>query len=237
MISADVTFGEPSASASKISDFSTPPQVREPMNKGYDYLAAPLTALRAGNTRLAIQQLEELAVVKPELVEVQYHLARAYQAAGDEPRARALLAEVADTGDHPFRAHATAQLVKLGGPPAETANPGVVPPGAGRNTGIVPPHVAEVSNAAVAPEAPEAPVEAASQVAAEAVAAEEIAGEAQQAEPVVEEPPAAEEPAAEALSDEGAADEAEAGDAGGDDASQATPSGKGKGRGKKGKGA
>lgn len=235
MISADVTFGEPSASASKISDFSTPPQVSEPMNKGYDYLAAPLTALRAGNTRLAIQQLEELAVVKPELVEVQYHLARAYQAAGDEPRARALLAEVADTGDHPFRAHATAQLVKLGGPPAETANPGVVPPGAGRNTGIVPPHVAEVSNAAVPSEAPEAPVEVASQVAAEEVAAEEIAGETQQAEPAVEEPPAAEEPAVEAVSDEVAADEA--GDAGGDDASQATPSGKGKGRGKKGKGA
>ena len=33
------------------------------MTKGYDYLAAPLTALRAGNSRLAIQQLEELAVV------------------------------------------------------------------------------------------------------------------------------------------------------------------------------
>ena len=99
------------------------------MTKGYDYLAAPLTALRAGNSRLAIQQLEELAVVKPEIIEVQYHLARAYQAAGEDEKARALLAEVANIGDHPFRAHAQAQLVKLGGPAASA------------NTGIVPPHV------------------------------------------------------------------------------------------------
>ena len=134
------------------------------MTKGYDYLAAPLSALRAGNVRQAIQQLEELSVVKPDLVEVQYHLARAWQAAGDEDKARALLSEVAASSDHPFRSHAQAQLTKLGGPastgPAPGGNTGIVPPhvteaieaaAEPQNTGIVPPHVTDAVEAAAEP--------------------------------------------------------------------------------------
>lgn len=203
-MSADVTFGEPSAAAPRSIDFSTSSQERTPMIKGYDYLAAPLNALRSGNPRLAIQQLEELAVVKPEIIETTYHLARAYQAAGDDQKARALLAEVADMGNHPFRAHAQAQLAKLGGPPA-SGNTGIVPPHVteaiaeaahntgivpphvteaaaeeAHNTGIVPPHVAEQVNAEVEPAAAvEAPVETASQDAAPAEAAAEQAAPAE----------------------------------------------------------
>jgi len=143
------------------------------MKSDYDYLAAPLAALRAGETTRAIQQLEELRVVKPELVEVIYHLGRAWQAAGDNDKAIACYQEVMEDASHPYFAHARVRLAELGVDPDRAS------------TGVVPDAVVEASHSEVVlkplPEVAEAPAEQAQpEVEAaepEAVASQEPAAE------------------------------------------------------------
>ena len=103
------------------------------MKSEYDYLAAPLAALRAGETSRAIQQLEELRVVKPELVEVIYHLGRSWQAAGDNDKAIAFYQEVLTDSSHPYFAHARVRLSELGVDP-DRGSPGIVPDAVAQQT-------------------------------------------------------------------------------------------------------
>lgn len=135
MMRTALNVGEPTAAPAGTRDFTaSPSNERTPMKNEYDYLATPLAALRGGDATRAIRMLEELVVVKPELVEVTYHLARAWQSAGDAEKARGYYLEVLADARHPFHAHARVRLSELGGaPPA--GNGGVVPQSVAEQTG------------------------------------------------------------------------------------------------------
>lgn len=109
------------------------------MKSEYDYLATPLAALRAGETTRAIQQLDELRIVKPELVEVIYHLGRSWQAAGDNDKAIAFYQEVMQDPSHPYFAHARVRLSELGVDP-DRSSPGIVPDAVAEATHSEVPH-------------------------------------------------------------------------------------------------
>lgn len=169
MVAADINVGV-SGSVLK-ADFSPPsssfPKESSPMKKEYDFLAAPLAALRAGEVGRAIQMLTELQMVKPDLTDTVYHLGRAHQAAGDAIAARAAYEQVVADPGHTFHAHALARLTELGPPPAAqvevqveasvVAVPELVQEAAEaalvaqiaeeNNAGVVPPHVAEEATA------------------------------------------------------------------------------------------
>ncbi len=153
------------------------------MKAEYDYLASPLAALRSGDARRAIRQLEELRDVKPELVEATYHLARAWQTAGDNDKAKAYYAEVLADASHPFFAHTRVRLSEMG------VDPDSVRSSHGPSTGIVPDRVAEATGSEVAPQPVTGPSEEAAPEATQAEPAAEAVAEATQAEPAAEAAP------------------------------------------------
>lgn len=178
------------------------------MKAEYDYLASPLNALRAGDHKRAIQQLEELRAVKPDLIEATYHLARAWQAAGDNDKAKEHYAEVLENSAHPFFAHTRVRLSEMG------LDPDAVRGAAPGNTGIVPPDIARATDSEVP----------AQQSASPEPILEAVADDAAQAEAAPSEEPAALEEAGES-------------EASADDAAQADAAAGSKGKkGKKGKG-
>lgn len=177
----------------------------------FDYLAAPLSALKAGDAARAIRMLNEILVVHPEIVETSYHLARAYEMAGDLDQARTAYAEVVADGSHTFFNHARNRLNEIGAPDAaQAAAPAVEEEPSEYAEVVQTPHPAPVAEAP-APEA--APPEAAPPEAAPPEAPAEPseydaatqAGEPAAAEPAAVEPAAADEAAA----DEAAADDSD----------------------------
>ena len=183
MLTSDLNVGEPGTGLKQHRDFSVQSPT-ESKSMGYDYLAAPLAALKAGDHARAARMLEELAEIKPELIEATYHLGRAYEGVGNADGARGAYQQVVNTDGHPFYTHALSRLNALGGPLSPSGNTGIVPPhlqdaaqaapeveAAGPqqsdNTGIVPPHIADAVDAGQS-----APVEAAAEVVAEGGAAQ-----------------------------------------------------------------
>lgn len=173
MAATDVNIGETGSVLKSDFNASSSPAPRSPkesttMKKDYDFLAAPLAALRAGEVGRAIQMLTELQMVKPEITETVYHLGRAHQAAGDHVSARLAYEEVVAQSGHSFYSHALARLTELS-------------PARATNTGIVPPHITEaIAEATVVvvepPAAPsaEAPSEDAAQVESSPAQAEAV---------------------------------------------------------------